>query len=48
MANLAAVAGSYSFTFAGELGIAGAADLSDSVFWSTVAGLVWITIMTWI
>ena len=48
MANLAAVAGSYSFTFAGELGIPGAADLSNSVLWSTVAGLAWIAIMTWI
>lgn len=48
MANLAAVAGSYSFTFAGELGIPGAADLSNSVLWSTVAGLLWIAIMTYI
>jgi amino acid transporter len=48
MANLAQIAGSYSFTFAAELGIPGAGDLSSNVFWSTVAGLLWIAIMTYI
>ena len=48
MANLAQVAGSYSFTFIGGLGFPGVADLSNNVFWSTVAGLLWIAIMTWI
>ncbi|MEP6479270.1 MAG: APC family permease [Rhodoglobus sp.] len=48
MANLAQIAGSYSFTFVGQLGIPGVADLADNVLWSTVAGLAWIAIMTWI
>ncbi|MBI5162254.1 MAG: APC family permease [Micrococcales bacterium] len=48
MANLAQIAGSYSFTFVGELGVAGAADLADNVVWSTAAGLAWIALMTWI
>jgi amino acid transporter len=48
MANLAQVAGSYSFTLAAEFGISGAADLADDKLWSTVAGLLWIAIMTWI
>ncbi|GAA4364994.1 APC family permease [Paeniglutamicibacter cryotolerans] len=48
MANLAAVAGAYSFTFIGGLGFPGVADLSQSVLWSTVAGLIWIALMTWI
>ena len=48
MANLASIAGSYSFTVLGEFGVPGVADLSNNVFWSTVAGLVWIAIMTWI
>jgi len=42
MANLAQVAGSYSFTLVGQ------GDLADSTLWSTVAGLVWIALMTWI
>ncbi|SDT15121.1 APC family permease [Microterricola viridarii] len=48
MANLAAIAGSYSFIFLGELGVSGAADLADNVLWSTLAGLAWIIVMTWI
>jgi amino acid transporter len=48
MANLAQVAGSYSFTLAAEFGLTGAGALADDVFWSTVAGLLWIAIMTWI
>lgn len=48
MANLAQIAGSYSFTFMGELGVPGIADLSGDVFWSTVAGIIWIALMTWI
>ncbi|WP_213814999.1 APC family permease [Glaciihabitans sp. dw_435] len=48
MANLAQVAGSYSFTFLGDLGLTSVAGLSDSVLWSTVAGLIWIAVMTWI
>jgi amino acid transporter len=49
MANLAQIAGSYSFTFVG--GIVGNPDivaLSSDVVWSTVAGLIWIVLMTWI
>ncbi len=42
MANLAQIAGSYSFT------LVGASDLADSTFWSTVAGVIWIAIMTYI
>ncbi|MBM6400056.1 APC family permease [Phycicoccus sonneratiae] len=42
MANLAQVAGSYSYT------LVGLTDLADSTLWSTVAGLVWIAVMTWI
>jgi len=48
MANLAQIAGSYSFTLIGDFGVAGAADLGDNVIWSTLAGLAWIAIMTWI
>jgi amino acid transporter len=46
MANLAQIAGSYSFTLIGEFGVA--ADLGNNVLWSTLAGLAWIAIMTWI
>ncbi len=42
MANLAQIAGSYTFT------LFGFADLAGSTFWSTVAGIGWIVIMTWI
>jgi amino acid transporter len=48
MANLAQIAGSYSFTFIGQLGVPGVAELADSTLWSTVAGLAWIAIMTYI
>ena len=42
MANLAQIAGSYSFT------LFGFDDLAGSTFWSTVAGIVWIVVMTYI
>ena len=42
MANLAQIAGSYSFR------LVGADSLADSMFWSTVAGIIWIVIMTYI
>ncbi|GAB3128255.1 APC family permease [Glaciibacter psychrotolerans] len=48
MANLAQVAGSYSFTFMGDLGLTGVAALADDQLWSTVAGVIWIILMTWI
>ncbi len=53
MANLAQIAGSYSFTLIGEFGVPGAGDLGSFTIggipiWSTLAGLAWIAIMTWI
>lgn len=54
MANLAQVAGSYSYTFVAEVGgllgqdWTGVGDLADSTFWSTVAGVIWIAVMTYI
>ena len=42
MANLAQIAGSYSFS------LFGADTLAASTFWSTVAGIIWIAIMTYI
>ena len=46
MANLAQIAGSYSYQLADQLGIHNS--LSTSTFWSLVAGLLWIVIMTYI
>lgn len=48
MANLAQIAGSYSFTFVGGLDWTSAADLANSTLWSTVAGVIWIVVMTYI
>jgi amino acid transporter len=48
MANLAQIAGAYSFTFVGDLGWHSAADLASSTLWSTVAGVIWIVVMTYI
>ena len=42
MANLAQIAGSYTFQ------LFGADDLAASTLWSTVAGVIWILIMTYI
>ena len=42
MANLAQIAGSYSFL------LVGADSLADSKLWSTVAGVLWIAIMTYV
>ena len=42
MANLAQIAGSYSFK------LVGADSLAESTLWSTVAGVIWIAIMTYI
>ncbi len=47
MSNLAQVAGSYSFTFLGDLGWHSAAALSDTR-WSTAVGVIWIAAMTYI
>lgn len=48
MANLAQIAGAYSFTFVGGLGWTSVADLANSTLWSTVAGVIWIVLMTYI
>ncbi|MDT5128299.1 MAG: hypothetical protein QOH54_3943 [Mycobacterium sp.] len=48
MANLAQIAGAYSFTFVGDLGWHSVADLANSTLWSTVAGVIWIIVMTYI
>jgi amino acid transporter len=48
MANLAAVAGAYSFTFVGSFGLPQVADLANNTFATTIAGLIWIAVMTWI
>ncbi|HEV7726095.1 MAG TPA: APC family permease [Modestobacter sp.] len=42
MANLAQVAGSYGYRLVGLDGLA------DSAFWTTLAGVAWIAVMTWI
>ncbi|MCW2799061.1 MAG: amino acid transporter [Aeromicrobium sp.] len=42
MANLAQIAGSYSFN------MVGADSAANSTFWSTVAGIIWIIVMTYI
>ena len=42
MANLAQIAGSYTFS------LFHLDDLAASEFWSTVAGVIWIIVMTWI
>jgi len=48
MANLVEIAGAYSFRFVGELGWHSVAELANSRFWSTVAGVCWIVMMTYI
>ncbi|WP_232662520.1 APC family permease [Pseudonocardia sp. TRM90224] len=42
MANLAQIAGQYSFL------LVGADDLAQSTLWTTVAGVIWIVLMTYI
>ena len=42
MANLAQIAGSYGFL------LFGLDSLAESTFWTTVAGVLWIVVMTWI
>ena len=49
MASLAKIAGTYSFTFVGEVfGNPAIAELGNDLIWSTVAGVAWIVLMTWI
>ena len=47
-ANMVEIAGAYSFRFVGELGWRPVADLASNRFWSTVAGIFWIAMMTYI
>jgi amino acid transporter len=42
MANLAQIAGAYSYR------LVGLDSLAESALWTTVAGVVWIAVMTWI
>src|ERR671928_802389 len=42
MANLAQVAGSYGYR------LVGLDSLADNTFWTTVAGVGWIVVMTWV
>lgn len=46
MSNLAQIAGAYSFQLADQVGLHN--HLAGSTRWSTVAGLAWIAVMTWI
>ncbi|WP_374008452.1 APC family permease [Leifsonia sp. LS-T14] len=48
MANLAQIAGQYSYTFIGGFGLPGVAALANNDVAVTIAGLVWIAVMTWI
>ena len=48
MSNLAQIAGAYSFTFVGGFGLPAVADLASNNVAVTIAGLVWIALMTWI
>jgi amino acid transporter len=48
MANLAQIAGSYSFTFVGSFGLPAVAALASNTFATTIAGVIWIALMTWI
>ncbi|MGT2425123.1 APC family permease [Amnibacterium kyonggiense] len=48
MANLAFIAGQYSFVFIGGFGLPGVAALGDNIWASTIVGLLWIALMTWI
>ncbi|PJE24199.1 MAG: amino acid transporter [Mycobacterium sp.] len=48
MANLVEITGAYSFRFVGVLGWHSVADLANNRFWSTVAGVVWIVLMTYV
>jgi amino acid transporter len=48
MANLAQIAGSYSFSFIGGFGLPAVGDLANNTVATTIAGLAWIAVMTWI
>ncbi|HEY7103715.1 MAG TPA: APC family permease [Mycobacteriales bacterium] len=46
MANLAQIAGIYSFSLFDAIGVHNT--LAESTFWTTVVGVAWIVVMTWI
>ncbi len=48
MANLAYIAGQYSFVFIGKFGLPAVEALGDNVWASTLVGVLWIAVMTWI
>lgn len=48
MANLVEITGAYSFRFVGVLGWHSVADLADNRIWSTVVGVWWIVLMTYV
>ncbi|WP_431277017.1 APC family permease [Leifsonia poae] len=48
MANLAQIAGVYSFTFVGSFGLPAVAALATNTTATIIAGVLWIAIMTWI
>ncbi|WP_375399363.1 APC family permease [uncultured Amnibacterium sp.] len=48
MSNLAYIAGQYSFTFIGGFGLPAVAALASNVWLSTIVGLLWIAVMTYI
>jgi amino acid transporter len=48
MANLSQIAGTYTFRLLDLLGLHAAAGWADNTFWSTVAGVVWIILMSYI
>ena len=48
MSNLAFIAGQYTFTFVGGFGLPAVGALASNIWASTVLGLIWIAVMTWI
>jgi amino acid transporter len=48
MANLAYIAGQYTFTFIGGFGLPAVAALASNIWASTILGVVWIAVMTYI
>jgi amino acid transporter len=48
MSNLAQIAGQYSFTFVGGFGLTAVGDLANNPTAVTIAGIIWIALMTWI
>jgi amino acid transporter len=48
MANLAYIAGQYTFTFIGGFGLPAVGALAANIWASTILGVLWIALMTWI